>query len=219
MNPIRLTDNSFYEERFIEPGLPLIISFAGLGDKYEFKKTLAHHSVNVIFLRDLSHQWYLNDLPTVGCGVSEISKFLSDRIIELKPPKVVAIGTSAGGFAAMLYGALLEVDVICVFSPQSFRSKLLCLLTWDYRWLDRVVDIYEGTKMQPQYLDLKPMMRNYKGSLSMYYDQTNRLDNAHSKRIIGANISHHKFKFGGHNLVQELKKLGKLIHIIEEGLG
>ena len=155
MNPIRLTDNSFYEERFIESGLPLIISFAGLGDKYEFKKTLAHHSVNVIFLRDLSHQWYLNDLPTVGCGVSEISKFLSDRIIELKPPKVVAIGTSAGGFAAMLYGALLEVDVICVFSPHSFRSKLLCLLTWDYRWLDRVVDIYEGTKMQPQYLDFE----------------------------------------------------------------
>ena len=155
MNPIRLTDNSFYEERFIEPGLPLIISFAGLGDKYEFKKTLAHHSVNVIFLRDLSHQWYLNDLPTVGCGVSEISKFLSDRIIELKPPKVVAIGTSAGGFAAMLYGALLKVDSICVFSPQSFRSKLLCLLTWDYRWLDRVVDIYEGTKMQPQYLDFE----------------------------------------------------------------
>lgn len=216
---IEFDNNSCYESEFTEPGLPLIISFAGLGDKFEFKKILSGYPVNVIYVRDLLHQWYLNRLIGIGNGVVENKDFLEEKIRKMRPSRVITLGTSAGGFGAILYGTLMEVDRIVVFSPQTFRNKWLCFWKWDYRWLDRVVDIYRASEENRKFLDLKTLAKHFNGTLVLYYDRTNRLDNLHGERLKGKKIIHSTYDFGGHNLVQILKQRGLLFDLIEHNLG
>lgn len=216
---IELDNQRCYTFEFKEPGLPLIICFAGLGDQFEFKKTLSTYYVNVIYVRDLSHRWYLKELNGIGNNVLENKSFFALEISRMKPSHLITIGASAGGFGAVLYGSLLNADSIVAFSPQTFRMKWLCLCTWDYRWLDRMVDIYDGAGVSRKYLDLKALTAAFKGKLILYYDRTNRLDNIHGARIKGKQVTHATYDFGGHNLVQILKQKGLLVNIMEQNLG
>src|SRR5260221_1260655 len=138
--------------------LPLLISFAGLGEEFNFGKTLGVYRVNVIYLRDLNHNWYVNGIPDAGNTVAEVARFLVLKIEEIRPSKVVMLGVSAGGFAALLYGCLLHADAILAFSPQTFMNRLNCVVYLDYRWLDRVVQIYGGDKTNRDFLDIKMLI-------------------------------------------------------------
>jgi hypothetical protein len=198
-----------------EKGLPLIISFAGLGTEYNFKRTLADMDIetNVVYIRDLTHQWYLNDLPGVGSGVDEIARFLKKLIDEVKPSKVVCLGASAGGFAAILYGVLIGANRIIGFSPQTFMTKIGCVRHLDYRWLDRVIQINEsGAIRDRKYHDLKGIVIGYQGWISIFYDPLHRLDRVHAERIKEAELCALKGK--GHDLVRYLRDSGELRQFI-----
>jgi hypothetical protein len=196
---------------------PLVISFAGLGDEFEFRKTFSSLEANVIYIRDLSHNWYLNGIPDVGESVNEICDYFINKIKQYNPNgnKVITIGASAGGFAAILFGSLIDVNQAVAFSPQSFMDKFHRTLYYDYRWKDRVKQIYGGVKTNRQYLDVKPFVKNFSGNVDLFYDKNHRLDYLHGRRIRYKNVIHFQSKNGGHNLVRELRDSGKLIEYIE----
>ena len=212
------TNCKSYSIDFKESGLPLVISFAGLGAHFEFRNSLSTKSINSIFIRDLSHQWYLNELTDIGNGVNEIRHFLNNQIIRMNPAQIIFIGTSAGGFAALLYGTLLKVNKIIVFSPQTFRSKWLCLWNWDYRWLDRVADIYEHPCFDGRFLDVRPYLKNFNGQINVYYGEDNRLDRIHARRIEIGQVNLFALKSKEHNLAGQLRDSRKLNEIIDKML-
>lgn len=203
---------------FKRNGLPLIISFAGLGDQFNFGKTLRELDVNAIYLRDMNHNWYLNGLEGIGNSVDEVKEFLSQKSKEYEAPYVLSLGTSAGGFAALLYGSLLQVDEILAFSPQTFMNRWNCIRYLDHRWLDRVVQIYQGPQSNRAYLDLKQMSYDKMPSVTLVYDKTHRLDRIHANRVNGQAIKHLGQHGGGHTLVHELRNSGFLHNIIKQSL-
>lgn len=195
---------------------PTIVSFAGLGDQFQFKATLANLDVNIIYLRDLKHNWYVNGVVGVGDDVEGVAGFLRARLKELGTSKVITMGASAGGFAAILYGSLLGVHRIIAFSPQTFMDRFHRTIYYDYRWKDRFQQIYAGNRSNRPFLDLKRIVRNYKGKVALFYDKKHRLDNIHARRIKGRNIECFPSAGGGHNLVKELRSVGKLEEYLEE---
>lgn len=201
---------------FKKEGIPLIISFAGLGEQFNFGKTLDDLNVNVIYLRDVNHNWYLNGLSGVGDYVEDVSDFLINKIVEIKPSKVITLGTSAGGFAAILYGHMLQADAVLAFSPQTFMNRWNCIKYLDYRWLDRVVQIYQGDRSNRVYLDLKEIIFNTKTSITLVYDKTHRLDRIHSMRLKGNGIVQMGQDGGGHTVVKELRESGFLANTINQ---
>jgi hypothetical protein len=194
---------------------PLVISFAGLGDEFQFRNTLAAFHVNVIYLRDLKHNWYLNGIPGAGANVEEIVSFLKDQISTCSPPKVITMGASAGGFASILYGTLLNANQIVAFSPQTFMNKFYRFLYFDRRWRDRRKQIYSGDVGNRKFLNLEPFVKSYRGSIQIFYDGTHRLDRVHATRLNFPQVKLLSFNKGGHALARSLKDDGQLNELIE----
>ncbi|MTI38282.1 hypothetical protein [Fulvivirga lutimaris] len=188
----------------------LVISFAGLGDNFQFKNMFRDQGFKKIYVRDLKHHWYLNSIYQVGDNIEETVSFFKSVIDLEKIEKVVTIGSSAGGFAAILYGSLLKVDQIIAFSPQTFMDSFHRLIYYDTRWKDRKKEIYRIKGLEKKYLDLRKISSDYKGELVLFYDKGHRLDNIHASRIKCENMRLFNDLGAGHNLVSKLKKDNRL---------
>jgi hypothetical protein len=206
------------EENILTLGLPLVVAFAGLGDEFSFRKTLADLKVNTIFIRDLYHQWYLGSLGELGSGITQTSSSLHQLIKDAKPSSVLFLGASAGGFAALLFGSLLVPDAICVFSPQTFRSKWLVLRHWDYRWLDRVADIYSNPIVERKYLDLAKLNFSDRTRISVYFASGHRLDHVHAQRLKNSGCVLMPINSNTHNAADYFRKKDSLKNLIQQAM-
>ena len=75
-----------------------------------------------IFVRDIFKQWYLAGINTKIDTPEKLTAFLRE---ETKGYHIVTIGSSAGGYAAALYGSLLNADYALTFNPQFEIESLL----------------------------------------------------------------------------------------------
>jgi pimeloyl-ACP methyl ester carboxylesterase len=110
-------------------GHPLIISFAfresSFLQRFDFfgrcKKLEKNFNVhfNRILLRDVFNSWYHRGVPGLGHDVEAVTVSLRALIDAIQPSKVIAIGQSMGGYAAIMYGMLLGADRIVAFGPLS----------------------------------------------------------------------------------------------------
>jgi pimeloyl-ACP methyl ester carboxylesterase len=216
--PYLETGQEFVHIDFKEKGLPLVVSFSGLGQEFNFRATLAAYRVNVIYFRDLKHHWYLTALPGAGNNTYERVNFIKGLIAEYAPSRVVTIGVSAGGFGSLLYGSLLDADHIIAFSPQTFMNRLNVIFKFDYRWLDRIVEIYHAKETDRSLLDLKRVIAGNKMPIEIIFDSQHRLDRIHAERLRGKQIYHSRIKGGGHNVVKQLRDNGQLKKLLDRAL-
>ena len=102
----------------------LYISFSGLGINWKptfiFYNTLSKTKFSKLFIRDTTCQWYLNGIPGCSTDVPSTVKYIQKKINESNCTNVIMLGCSAGGFGALLYGILLNVDKIITFNPQTY---------------------------------------------------------------------------------------------------
>lgn len=68
---------------------------------------------NFLLLRDLYNCWY-------QINTKEYINIILDVVRSRSYKKVVCIGTSAGGFAALMFGQLLKAHLVFAYSPQTF---------------------------------------------------------------------------------------------------
>jgi hypothetical protein len=100
---------------------PLIIIFnSNIYDytKFELEKSLENFECNSIFLRDKYLSWYINGIDGFSKSLEETKNKLQEDIEQIKPNKIITIGLSSGGFAALYFGNLLKVNHIIACSPQ-----------------------------------------------------------------------------------------------------
>ena len=103
----------------------LIISFAGNAVVYggvpqlEFVNSLnkIYPNCDKLFYLDKTSRFYINGIPTISKSIEETTQYISSKIKDYK--KVCFIGTSAGGYASILYGSLLNIDYVLAFIPQT----------------------------------------------------------------------------------------------------
>jgi len=103
----------------------LIVTFAGNGlviggwPIFEFNRSLSKMNLpcDVMFMKDMTEKWYLGGLKGLGKNIHHTITFLRRGIQNYD--KVIFIGASAGGYASILFGSLLEVDAVVGFNPQT----------------------------------------------------------------------------------------------------
>jgi hypothetical protein len=86
---------------------------------------IAAHNINVVYLRDLGSGAFLRGVRALGSGESETIAALKDLVAKLEAPKTIVMGASAGGFAALRYGALMDADMAVSFSAPTDLGSLL----------------------------------------------------------------------------------------------
>lgn len=105
-----------------------IVAFSGHGGAFatptfEFVKFLKTHypDADKYFYADKFHSWYHKGIKGLTEDIDETVDYLRERVANYK--KVLLVGVSAGGYAAILFGSLLEVDCVISFIPQTIISE------------------------------------------------------------------------------------------------
>ena len=100
----------------------LVVSFASNHhDGFERKSSLMklkyeRNDVDVLYLRN-QMKWYLGGLKGIGKNINHTIAFLKKEFS--KYGKVLCIGYSAGGYASLLFGSLLNVNFVIAIDAQT----------------------------------------------------------------------------------------------------
>jgi hypothetical protein len=199
----------------------MIVTFAAFPGRlavrpFALVTMLADIDVKVAFLRDHWECWYHRGVKGVGDGIDAVAAYLRD--FARNADEVVMLGTSSGGYAAILFGSLLGFETHA-FSPQVFIAPDLRRKHRDKRFASQVEGL--GADMDMRYADLRPVVSRSQASVHVYYATNHRLDPAHAEHL--GDLDHvtlHGFDWDSHLLVRELRDRGWLepfLHRLAEG--
>jgi hypothetical protein len=105
----------------------LIVSFAGNAKlfggipRFEFVQFLKQFDVSKHFYLDEHSDLYHKGLAGITSSIDETVTYLKNEIKDYK--RVLFLGNSGGGYAAILFGSLLEVTSVVAFVPQTIRHN------------------------------------------------------------------------------------------------
>lgn len=117
-------------------------------DYYEWRNYKTNVSQKHIYVRDIFKQWYLTGINN---EINTPEKLLDFLKRETNGYRIITVGSSAGGYAAVLYGSLLNAEKILAFNAQFEINSLL---------------IYSKEHINPLVFRLKNQ------PVSKYYDTT-----------------------------------------------
>lgn len=84
-------------------------------DKYEWKRNRFPNAGKHIFIRDIRKQWYIGGINNALDTPLKMMNFLKN---ETHGYKVYTLGSSAGGYAAILFGSMLKASRVYAFNAQ-----------------------------------------------------------------------------------------------------
>jgi len=166
---------------------------------------------NLVLVRDPHHSAYHAglgpDLPDVGAVTERL------RALGTEPAGVrrrCALGTSAGGYAALLFGHHLAVDEVLVFAPQT-RLDLPILRALSGRW--RQAPIPEEHRNLARLLARPNGRTRYR----VFYCQGNAWDRRHAEALAGCpGVELHPQPGDTHLVYQAMHDSGRLRSVFEE---
>jgi hypothetical protein len=91
-------------------------------NRFEWYKTRIQSGYKHIFLRDIQKQWYLGGINSRLNTPQKLLSFLKE---ETSGFQIMMLGSSAGGFASVIYGQLLKAERIYTFNGQFEILSLL----------------------------------------------------------------------------------------------
>jgi len=196
----------------------LIISFGGVGGTwlmppFEFFNITRSLNKNKLFFRDIKQTWYHQGIKEIGPTINDIALYINNFIKINQIKDVTTVGTSAGGYAALLFGFLCKVNRVHAFSPQSIigKNKHIPL---KYQWF---IDPYNSF-LDKKYIDLKDIFKNNSNNKSELYIHTgtgNKRDGYQANRLSGIkNVNINFYKTNAHNVAKYLRDKGMLKKII-----
>jgi hypothetical protein len=104
----------------------IIVSFSGQGGsdmgtipRLEFVNFLEKHysEYERHFYLDDYNKWYHCGIEGISKDINTTKEYLKEKIKNFE--EVIFIGSSAGGYAAILFGSLLNIDKVIAFRPQT----------------------------------------------------------------------------------------------------
>jgi len=206
-----------------ESGGNLYIFFGGLAagvamPPFEFFNASRILDENKIFVRDLRQQWYQTGLDGISRDIPSTAQFLAREIEKTAPEKIVFVGNSMGGFAAILFCALLGRGEAIAFAPQSFISPWLRLRHGDARWRRPIARTWVRSFLKPRVWNLRHILKRMgiPTRISIYVSSADRLDRihaAHLEDLPGVRVR--EFDDGGHGVVRLLRDRGELPEIMK----
>ncbi len=205
----------------------LVVTFGGLSNSvgeippFEFGRVLDRAGPSQkLFLRDHEQAWYHRGVRGVAPDIEGVAAALRAEIDAVDPARTVFLGSSAGGYAALLFGSLLGATTIHVFGAQTFVSPTLRVAHRDARWRRPWLRLLRSGGYRRRYGDLKATVAagaGAAGSIVVHYCAADRLDRVHAERL-GAipAVELRSYPEGGHNVVKHLRDEGRLEPLLAE---
>jgi pimeloyl-ACP methyl ester carboxylesterase len=202
----------------------LLVVFSGLKKNpralpgFSFKKPTEGILVKKLFLRDLDRAWFLKGLRGVTADVEETVAFLRAEAKAAGARRIVLTGYSLGGFAALLYGALLGAEEVQAISPQTFVTFWRRLRCGDHRWRRYVWRL--NLSRTRSYQDLQPILQQARQTqFHVHFARDSRCDPYHAGHVRGLpGVTLHEYPEGGHRLVTALHDNGELRRILSDAV-
>lgn len=251
-----LTPESWSGDPVTDAPSTLLVVFAGLTQNFgggegkiplEFVNTLHENKLAdiaggpllVIFMRDRSKSWYFKGVQGVSDSLRGTVAFLKSEAEKIPlPRRVILLGSSMGGYGAILHGALLAkagvpVDHIVAFSPQIYldpleRLKRKINTPYETKIVEVVQFVKRGVlKEDRRYLDLTALAplpcpvdvhvgdgspSDIEMAVEFCKADATAVKNSGSVRVL-------KHIGGAHNMVTILRDHGKLPELLKVYLG
>lgn len=202
----------------------VVIAFGGMKNSiaglppFEFLSMLGDGAATV-FVRDLDQVWYHCGVRGLSSNISETAAALRRLIADIGAPRVVTLGTSAGGFGAILFGALIEADSVIAFSPQTFLTHRLRLVHRERRWHRQLRDLHRLTRPADRVLDLRSVLRRGQTPIAVHVGSQERLDGTHARHIASLPCVDLQWHPAGHNVAKHLRDSGQLERVVRDAVG
>lgn len=177
--------------------------------------------VRRIFVRDLDQVWYLRGIRGLGTTMASAAEALRAEIGDRSSGRLIVSGNSAGGFAAVAFGALLDADEVHAFSPQTALDRLHRLRWLDARWLTEMFHVRRLVELDRASLDLRALLEHSGPgpAIHLHYCGTHGRDARHAEHLRGLPGVHlHRYPGGGHRLVTDLRDSGELARILRDAV-
>lgn len=225
-HPLENPLTSFYCPNPREEHDTLLLCFGGRAGNigippWEFMAITESLPCRRVFVRDTNQAWYHFGTANMGGSITGINNSLR-RIFggpDRGLTRLVTVGNSAGGYAAILFGHLLGADKVVAFSPQTVLSAEGRRKMGETRW-PQLDYIAEHTRT-PQYLDLLDVLASLDLGrppmpISIYYSDADPLDARHVDPITKM-ISwccSYAVNLGDHNVVKPMRDKGLLLPLL-----
>jgi hypothetical protein len=204
----------------------LLVLFGGIAGGvsipvFEFFRVSEGYPSKRVFLRDPRRSWYQLGIPGIGDSAATVKSMLDDTIARSGAERVVMAGASAGGYAAMLFGAWCDADATVAFSPQTFIDAENRQRSGDDRWLEQIDALHSAFAGRAVVLDLLAVLPSQIGKTRhrIHVSTDDGLDMIHAQRMAscpGVEIIEHVD--GGHRLVKTLRDRGLLKPLMLQAL-
>ncbi len=214
------------------PGAPLLITFAFVdwaktAEFYLFGRSkklevLGGKPVNRILLRDRRNLWYMQGVEGLGANVAEVAKKLQLLVAAMQPSALWCVGESMGGYAAVLYGLLLQAERIVAFGALSTFNAAFAEQYGDRRWLGTMKNMNPAL-VEASDLPALARRQQYRGRLHLVQgtfagknapDAVN-LDVMHSRRFADLRcVRYHDYPQADHAVTHWLNARGQFDAIL-----
>jgi len=222
----------------------LLLCFSGAGAvvKFDFYKTFTKHpmcnNIDVMFLGDLNGYFYLGGIAGFSSNFKETVNKINQLCIDKKYKKVIFVGTSMGGFGAILHSILFAeiteiLNIKClIFNPYTILTDLIIRRmknTVDpklmFYMLQRGISKEQIYKMiiglDEKFIDLKTIIKTYnsknlnKLKIHVVYGNVDREIKMVNRIINFNNLTSEVFEIQEHNIAGKLAELEILHPILE----
>ncbi len=204
----------------------MLISFAvfpapGGKSAFDFVRTVSPIKVKKLFLRDPNMMWYQKGSPGIGDDVPGVLTFLKTAITKERVRRVVTIGNSGGGYAAILFGVLLGADEIHAFNPVTLLRG-----PEDTSAPDQLELLKQERGLDIPYLDLRAVLDRHLqpgAKIYIHYSRGDNRDRRHAKYLRRfPNVRLYEYPFVTHHVARffaERDMLTPLLHAAALGDG
>lgn len=186
---------------------------------FEWYHSRINRASKHIFIRDVFKQWYLMGINAKINSPEKLTEFLQK---EVEGYNIVTVGSSAGGYAAILYGSLLNAKYVLAFNPQFEIKSLLNVTSEEINPI-----VFRKQTLRSGFYDIIPYI-NSNTDIFYFYSNASKWDieqncyiESYKNNIykLSFNTSHHGIPFLKVALsnvlnmeIKELKKLSKTRH-------
>jgi pimeloyl-ACP methyl ester carboxylesterase len=206
----------------------LLLAFGGMAGQlqippFEFFALTGEMPVKRLFVRDLHQAWYHRGIPGYGSTIEEVAESLRQLIARHDVDRLVVAGVSAGGYAALVFGALLSADRALCFAPQTTVDQDILAAMDDHRWDDRLELLTSSGSLDSGWTDLRdalPAARCADTHYDLYFDESFDPDRVHSERLAGLDgVRLHHVAEGEHEIARKMRETGELEQVLRSALG
>ncbi len=181
----------------------VVIGSRGRGfGAFEFTNTFKQQPCNILYVRDPGDSWYQNPIRDIGANPDETVAFIREKLEAHGIKETFLVGGSMGGYAALLFGCLLNAKRVLAFAPQTFISPELREQHGDDRWgenMRRIETIHYG--------DLLPLMERSSCEAVIHYSKDVAIDALHAERLAHLpQITLHGHESPLHNIARVMQK-------------